>query len=114
MQDIEFSRFFYLKVTNRLYIMYKKDLAKHLFSQQEQFAYHLLECSHGETLCMMQSLYKTCEYLRMSRRNLYNILDSFIAEGALSRTEDGQIQIKDLALLKAKAQPVTDFVNNQI
>lgn len=63
---------------------------------------------------MMQSLYKTCEYLRMSRRNLYNILDSFIAEGVLSRTEDGQIQIEDLALLKAKAQPVTDFVNNQI
>ena len=66
------------------------------------------------TLCMMQSLYKTCEYLRMSRRNLYNIIDSFLAEGVLSRTEDGQIQIEDLALLKAKAQPVTDFVNNQI
>ena len=114
MQDIEFSRFFYLKVTNRLYIMYKKDLVKHLFYQQEQFAYHLLECSHGRTLCMMQSLYKTCEYLRMSRRNLYNILDSFIAEGALRRTEDGQIQIEDLELLKAKAQPVIAFVNNQI
>ncbi len=114
MQEIEFSRFFYLKVTNRLYIMYKKDLAKHLFSQQEQLAYHLLECSHGSTLCMMQSLYKTCEYLRMSRRNLYNILDSFIAEGALSRTEDGQIRIENLELIEEKARPVADFVNNQI
>lgn len=114
MQEIEFSRFFYLKVTNRLYIMYKKDLAKHLFSQQEQFAYHLLESSHGGTVCMLQSLYKTCEYLRISRRNLYNILDSFITEGCLSRTEDGQIQIENLELLMEKAKPVADFVNNQI
>lgn len=114
MQDIGFSRFFYLKVTNRLYIMYKMDLTKHLFTQQEQFAYHLLQCSNGSNLCMLQSLYKTCEYLRISRRNLYNILDGFTAEGILTRTEDGQIRIKNPALLQEKAQPVSDFMNNQI
>lgn len=43
MKGIQFSRLYYNKVLNRLYIMYKNDLVKHLFSQQEQFANYLLE-----------------------------------------------------------------------
>ena len=47
MQELAFSRLFYLKVNNRLYTMYKKELVKHLFSQQEQLAYYLLQ-NEGE------------------------------------------------------------------
>lgn len=113
MQELEFSRLFYLKVNNRLYIMYKKDLAKHLFSQQEQLAYHLLENARGNVY-KTESMYKTCEGLRISRRNLYNMIDNFIKDGCLDRTEKGDILIIDFEKLREKAEPVASYLNNLI
>ena len=113
MKGIQFSRLYYNKVLNRLYIMYKNDLVKHLFSQQEQFANYLLECSEND-VCKMESMYKTCEYLRISRRNLYNMMDSFISEGLLKKNECGHNVIVDRQKLEEKAHPVTAFLSNKV
>ena len=113
MQELAFSRLFYLKVNNRLYTMYKKELVKHLFSQQEQLAYYLLQNAKGNE-CQIKSMYKTSEYLCISRRNLYNMIDSFVTDGCLTRTEEGDILIADFEKLQAKAQSVASYLNNLI
>ena len=43
MQSDEFSAFFYQKTSKRVYMMYKKILAKSLFSLREIFANYILE-----------------------------------------------------------------------
>ena len=45
MQSDEFSAFFYQKTSKRVYMMYKKILAKSLFSLMEIFANYMLENS---------------------------------------------------------------------
>ena len=59
-------------------------------------------------------VYKTSEYLCISRRNLYNMIDSFVMDGCLDRTEKGNILIADFEKLQEKAQPVATYLNNLI
>ena len=113
MQELAFSRLFYLKVNNRLYTMFKKELVKHMFSQQEQLAYYLLQNAKGNE-CQIKSMYKTSEYLCISRRNLYNMIDSLVTDGCLARTEKGDILIADFEKLQQKALPVATYLNNLI
>ena len=113
MKGMEFSRLFFMKTSARLYIMYKMDLVNHLFTQQQQFAFYLLSNVKGD-ICYIQSLYRICEFLRVSRRNLYNLIDKFMAEGYLERLEDGKIRILDFEAMREIQKPVADFVHNKI
>ena len=59
-------------------------------------------------------MYKTSEYLCISRRNLYNMIDSLVTDGCLARTEKGDILIADFEKLQEKALSVATYLNNLI
>lgn len=112
-KDIRFQRHFNCKVISRLYTMYKKDLASHLFSQQEQIAAYIIE-HEIEEVCHISNVKNICEILRSSRRNSYNILNKMEEQGLIEYVEGGDVYIRDYEKLKLEAQPVLDFFNNSI
>lgn len=108
-----FSRHFYMKTSARLYDMYKRDLVRDLFSQRQQFAFYVLEKTQ-DGVCRIHSIYYICEYLKISRRNLYNLLARFSEENILEREDAGDIVVLDMASLCQIAKPVEDFFYNKI
>ena len=113
MDDMAFSRLFYQKLNARLYDMYKKELIRGLFTQRQQFAFYVIENSR-DNICRIHSIYNICEYLKVSRRNLYNLLERFTEDGILQRMETGDIQVLDMPSLQEIANPVLDFCYNKI
>ena len=109
----DFSRHFYMKISARLYDMYKKELIRSLFPQRQQFAFYVMEKSR-DSVCRINSIYYICEYLKISRRNLYNLLARFTEDGILERLEAGDIQVLDMRALQEIAKPVIDFFYNRI
>lgn len=112
-RDIRFQRHFNQKVISRLYTMYKKDLASHMFSQQEQIAAYIID--HAvDGVCLINNVKFICETFRSSRRNFYNILSKLEAAGEIEYVEGGEIYIRDYEKLKKEAQPVLDFFDNTV
>ena len=109
-----FSRHFYMKTSARLYDMYKKELMKGLFTQRQQFAFYVIEKAHHDGICKLGSIYHICEYLKISRRNLYNLLAWFAKGGIMERMETGDIQVLDMEALQEAARPVSEFWYNKI
>ena len=92
---------------------YKKELVRGLFTQRQQFAFYILENAQNN-ICRIHSIYNICEVLKISRRNLYNLIDSFSESGILNRLETGDIQVLDMDSLRNIAKPVVDFFYNKI
>ncbi|TQI67856.1 Crp/Fnr family transcriptional regulator [Clostridium sp. KNHs216] len=109
----EFSRHFYMKTSARLYDMYKKELMRGLFTQRQQFAFYVIDKTK-DGICRIHSIYYICEYLKISRRNLYNLLARFEEDGIMERLETGDIQVLDMEALFEIAKPVVDFCHNKI
>lgn len=109
----DFSRHFYMKTSARLYDMYKKELMRGLFTQRQQFAFYLIDKTK-DGVCRAGSIYYICEYLKISRRNLYNLLAWFEKNGILERLETGDIQILNMESMQEIAKPVSDFWYNKI
>ena len=57
--------------------MYKKLMMKDLFSLKETFAFYILKNSK-DGIFKFKSMYNLCEVLSVSRKNLYNVINSFI------------------------------------
>lgn len=110
--DIRFQRHFNNKVITRLYTMYKKDLATHLFSQNEQIAEYIIE-NAVDGVCHINNVNHICERLRISRRNFYNLVKKLADDGLIEHL-DGVIYIIDYDRLKKEAQPVIDFFGNMV
>lgn len=108
MNTQNFNQHFYMKSHARLYEMYRKGIMRILFTQRQQFAFYLIENTKKD-ICKIHSLYFIGEYLKISRRNLYNILSQFISEGILVRLENGNIRVLDNEKLQKIAQPALDF-----
>lgn len=108
-----FSRHFYMKTSARLYDMYKRDLIRYLFTQRQQFAFYVHEKTK-DGVCRIHSIYNMCEYLKISRRNLYNLLARFSEENILTREDAGDITVLDMTALCQIAKPVEDFFYNKI
>lgn len=113
MRTINFSHHFYMKTNARLYNMYKRELMRAMFTQRQQFAFYLLEKNSGG-ICKIDSIYFIGEYLKVSRRNLYNLLTKFEQVGMVLRLESGDIQLLDAPALQEIAKPVVDFYYNRI
>ncbi|WP_426350065.1 Crp/Fnr family transcriptional regulator [Alloiococcus sp. CFN-8] len=111
MKNEIFARFYYCKVNERLYTMYKKTLVNKLFTQYEIIAYHILENREGNRF-VCDSLYKACLELCISRRNLYYVLDKLKDEYILGKDEKG-CYISDREMLMEIAKPVKDYYNNE-
>lgn len=109
-KDIRFQRHFNKKVITRLYIMYKKDLAIHLFGQREQIADYIIMNEVGG-VCHVNNVNAICEMLRISRRNFYNLVKKLADDGMIEHL-GGIIYITDYDRLKQEAQPVIDFFGN--
>lgn len=108
-----FSRHFYMKTSARLYDMYKRALMRDLFTQRQQLAFYVLEKEQNE-VCRIHSIYNICEYLKISRRNLYYLLSRFSEENILSRGDAGDLQVLDKESLQQIAKPVEDYFYNRI
>ena len=111
MQSDEFSAFFYQKTSKRVYMMYKKILAKSLFSLREIFANYILENSEGDIFNFV-SMYDMCDNLGASRRGLYNILYQFEDEGLIEKTEEVW-RILDWQGIIREARQVLDFMGEE-
>lgn len=112
-KDIRFQRHFYQKVTARLYVMYKKDLALHLFSQRELLAEYMIE-NVVDGVCHIHNVSGICETLRVSRRNFYNLIEKLAKDDLIERLDGGDIYIMDYQRLKKEAQPVIDYFGNAV
>lgn len=113
METLEFSRHFYMKTNARLYDMYKKELVRGLFSQRQQFAFYVIKYSQNN-ICRIHNLSSICEFLKISRRHFYNLLDRFSEDGIIKRLDDGDIEILDLDALYKVAEPVVNFCYNKM
>lgn len=113
MESLEFSRHFYMKTNARLYDMYKKELVRGLFSQRQQFAFYVIKYSQNN-ICRIHNLSGICEFLKITRRHFYNLLDRFSEDGIIKRLDDGDIEILDLDALYKVAEPVVNFSYNKM
>lgn len=111
MEGLEFSRLFFQKTNERLYDMYKSDLMRHLFTQRQQLAFYV-HTNAKDGVCRVQSLNTICEVLRISRRNLYYLIDGFVKDGYLERTEGGDIVIINEEAIRSIEEPVYNFQHN--
>ncbi len=109
----DFSRHFYMKTSARLYDMYKKELMRGLFTQRQQFAFYVIDKTQNG-ICRIHSIYYIGEYLKISRRNLYNLLARFTEDGIMERNETGDIEVLNMEAMQEIAKPVSDFWYNKI
>lgn len=107
MKNSEFSSLFYEKTSKRIYFMYKKLLLERLFHWEEIVAYYILENSN-EDIFIYKSMYEICEYLNISRRGLYNIINRFVYEECLEKRES-VFAIKDRMYLEELASNIYDY-----
>lgn len=108
MQMDEFCAFFYRKTSKRVYRMYKKSLAKNLFSLKEIFAYYILENSKGDIFSYV-SIYDICERLDASRRGIYNILHQFEDKGLIDKKDEASYILNRQQIMR-EAKQVFDFM----
>lgn len=107
LKNNEFATLFYSKTSNRIYYMYKKLLLERLFTWEEIVAYYILEHAK-EDVFVYKSMYDICEYLNISRRGLYNIINKMVFEECLEKR--GNIFfIKDRKYLIELARNVYDY-----
>ncbi len=107
-QSDEFSVFFYQKTSKRVYRMYKKVLARSLFSLKEMVAHYILENSTGDIFNYV-SIYDMCEKLGASRRGIYNVFQLFESEGLIEKK--GEVcRILNIQQIKKEAKQVLDFM----
>lgn len=111
--DVSFGNHFYSKINARLYDMYKKDLIFHMFPQRQQLAFYLLENS-TDGICRINHIHNVCEELRISRRNLYNLIEHLEEDGCLTRISGKDLQISNPEKLAEEASPVYNFYYNKI
>lgn len=84
LEDVEFAKVFYYKTSQRIYQMYKRMLINSMYNQKEVLAAYIMEHSKNDRY-VCPNISALCEVLGVSRRNLYNALNSLIDEGTLSR-----------------------------
>lgn len=114
MRNEEFAAFFYQTTSKRVYSMYKKMLARSLFSQSEIMAHYILE-NAVDNMFVYKSIYDICETLGISRRGIYNILHRFEEIGALEKYDEQSVYIiLNEEYLRKIAAPVIDFVDVQV
>jgi CRP-like cAMP-binding protein len=86
----EFLKLFLFKTSRRIYYMYKKLMMKELFSLKETFAFYILENSQDDVF-KFKSMYNLCEILYVNRKNLYNVINSFIKKNYIKKDKNSLI-----------------------
>lgn len=89
-KNSEFLKIFLFKTSRRIYYMYKKLMIKELFSLKETFAFYILENSENDVF-KFKSMYNLCEILSVSRKNLYNVINSFIKKNYIKKDKNSLI-----------------------
>lgn len=80
----EFLKLFLFKTSKRIYYMYKKLMMKDLFRLEETFAFHILENSENDVFKFV-SMYNLCKVMSVSRKQLYNVINSFIEKDYIKK-----------------------------
>ena len=83
----EFLKTFLFKTSKRIYYMYKKLMMKDMFKLEEIFAFHILKNSQNDVF-EFKSMYNLCKILSVSRKNLYNVMNSFIEKGYIRKNKN--------------------------
>lgn len=109
LKNSEFSSLFYKKTSQRIYCMYKKLLLEHLFPWEEIVAYYIVQHTKGDVF-IYKSMYEICEYLSISRRGLYNIINKLVGEGCLEK-QDNMFLVKNKKDLLERSKNVYQYYN---
>lgn len=110
MKDDKFMMFFYQKTNKRIHMMYKKILARNIFSQTELLAYYILQNNKQNIFCY-KSLQDLCEKIGISKTGFYYIMNQFETKGYVKK-RDSKYQIIYLEKLKEVAEQVEIFWEN--
>lgn len=113
MRDESFQAFFYRKTSTRLYEMYKMTLAREIFTQAQLFAWYMLESTSGST-CEIESIEAASRELHISRRNLYNLIESATKAGILTRVNNKTFEVLNREELEKTADPVKKYMMNEM
>jgi CRP-like cAMP-binding protein len=89
-KNSEFMKVFLLKTSKRIYFMYKKLMMKDLFRLEETLAFHILKNAEDDVF-IFKSMYNLCEILSVSRKNLYNTINSFIEKKYIKKEKSSLI-----------------------
>lgn len=108
--DDKLKLFFQECCLYRIYAMYKDTLTAKIFSQQQLFAAEIVSKSNKGFFFL--DFEDTCYNVNASKRNLYNLIKTFEADGLISFKRNKTIFILDEEGLEAIARPVLDFRSN--
>lgn len=86
-KNSEFLKIFLYRTSKRIYFMYKKLIMKDLFKLEETFAYYILKNSENNVF-KFKSMYNLCKILSVSRKNLYNVINSFIEKNYIKKDKN--------------------------
>lgn len=86
----EFLKIFLFKTTKRIYYMYKKLMIKDLFKFEEIFAYYIMKNSENN-IFKYKSMYNLCKVLSVSRKNIYNVINSFIEKKYIKKDKNSLV-----------------------
>lgn len=89
-KNSEFLKIFLFKTSKRIYYMYKNLMMKDLFKLEERFAYYILKNSENG-IFKFKSMYNLCKILSVSRKNLYNVINSFWEKNYIRKDKNSLI-----------------------
>lgn len=111
LENDKFAIHFYQETSGRVFGMYKKVLAKLLFSPNEILTYYVLENSQDEVFAY-KSAYSLCDKIGISRRGFYDIMCRLEKMGCIRKVESSVYRIIDRGSLENQAEHMISFMEN--
>jgi CRP-like cAMP-binding protein len=89
-KNSEFLKVFLFKTSKRIYYMYKKLMLKDLFRLEETLAFYILKNAENNVF-KFSNMYDLCKILSVSRKSLYNTINSFIEKKYIRKDKNSLI-----------------------
>jgi CRP-like cAMP-binding protein len=87
LKEPEFANIFYKKMSQRVYIMYKRMLINNTYSQRERLSSYIIQnAKYDKLVCPCMNY--LCEVLGFSRRSLYNTFDGLVRDGLIEKQDN--------------------------
>jgi cAMP-binding proteins - catabolite gene activator and regulatory subunit of cAMP-dependent protein kinases len=91
-ENPDFLKIFLFKTSKRIYYMYKKLMMKNLFSLEEIFVFYLLKNAENDRF-EFKSISALCNVFSISRKGLYNVLDTLVKKNYIKKDKNSIIII---------------------
>lgn len=108
LDSTKFEKIFYRKMSQRVYLMYKKLLFNRNYTQKEILASYILKNAKDDHfVCSSTDI--LAEELGLNKRNLYNVLKSLIEDGIIQK-QDNYITIINKEVLLAQGESALNYM----